>query len=47
MDDLVSHDRYGVGKIVGLEGESAVAVDFRTAAGVIRVKAPYLKLHKL
>jgi hypothetical protein len=24
-----------------------VTVDFRTSAGVMRVKAPYLKLHKL
>jgi hypothetical protein len=47
VDDLVSHDRYGLGRIVGLEGDSAVTVDFRTSAGVMRVKAPYLKLHKL
>jgi hypothetical protein len=47
VDDLVSHDRYGVGRVVGLEGEHAVAVDFRSSDGVIRVKAPYLKLHKL
>jgi hypothetical protein len=47
VEDLVSHDRYGVGRIVGLEGSSAVTVDFRSSEGMIRVKAPYLKLHKL
>lgn len=44
-DDMVTHDKYGVGKIVTLEGEHAVTVDF--GGNRIRVKAPYTKLFKL
>lgn len=44
-DDMVTHDKYGVGKIVTLEGENAVTVDF--GGNRIRVKAPYTKLFKL
>jgi len=44
-NDLVSHDRYGVGRIATIEGETAVTVDFN--GNRVRVKAPYTKLFKL
>ncbi len=44
MDDRVSHDLYGLGRIVGLEAH-AVAVDFGEKR--VRVTSPYSKLHHL
>jgi hypothetical protein len=42
--DLVSHDRYGLGRVVSTETET-VLVDFGTARH--RIGAPYTKLTKL
>lgn len=42
--DLVSHDAYGMGHVVGQEAE-AVMVDFGTQT--VRVTSPYHKMTKL
>jgi hypothetical protein len=45
IDDRVSHDKYGLGVVVGVEEDSAVLVDFGTQK--VRIPAPYPKLFKL
>jgi transcription elongation factor GreA-like protein len=42
--ELVSHDSYGVGRIVAVEA-AAVTVDFRPQ--VVRIVSPFAKLSKL
>jgi hypothetical protein len=42
--DLVSHDSYGVGRVVSVESD-AVSVDFRDQT--VRVASPYRKMTKL
>lgn len=44
MDDMVSHDAYGMGRVVGVETD-AVTVDFRNQT--VRVRSPYSKMSKL
>jgi hypothetical protein len=44
VDDGVSHDTYGVGRVKGVE-EGAVTVDFRSR--MVRVVSPFHKLQKL
>ncbi len=44
LDDLVSHDSYGLGRVVGMEA-AAVTVDFR--AQTVRITSPYSKMEKL
>jgi hypothetical protein len=44
IDDLVSHDSYGVGRVVGAEA-GAVTVDFRTKT--VRIASPFHKLEQL
>ena len=44
VEDRVSHDRYGLGRVVGVE-ESAVTVDF--GAQTVRIVSPFHKLEKL
>ena len=44
LNDLVSHDAYGVGRVVGVES-GAVTVDFRTRT--IRIPSPFTKMSKL
>jgi hypothetical protein len=39
--DLVNHDSYGVGRVIGVEA-SAVTVDFRTQTA--RITSPFHKL---
>ncbi len=39
--DLVNHDSYGVGRVIGAEAH-AVTVDFRTQT--VRIPSPYHKL---
>lgn len=43
-DDLVSHDSYGVGRVVTAEA-GAVTVDFKTQT--VRVTSPFSKMTKL
>lgn len=45
LNDQVTHDRYGLGVVVGVEDEVAVLVDFGTQKE--RITAPYSKLTKL
>ena len=46
MSDRVSHDRYGLGTVVGTEnGDAAVLVDFGPT--VLRVALPTTKMVKL
>jgi hypothetical protein len=45
LQDRVTHDKYGLGRVVGFEGDNAVLVDFGTRK--VRIVAPYAKLLKL
>ncbi len=45
LNDQVTHDRYGLGVVIGVEEEIAVLVDFGTQQE--RIPAPYSKLTKL
>jgi hypothetical protein len=44
-DDLVTHDKYGLGSVRDVEGQSAVLVDFGTHR--VRIALPCAKLFKL
>jgi hypothetical protein len=44
LGELVSHDSYGVGRVVAVEG-GAVTVDFRPQ--IVRIASPFPKLAKL
>jgi hypothetical protein len=44
VGDLVSHDLYGLGRVVGAEA-SAVTVDFRTQT--VRITSPFDKMEHL
>ena len=44
LNDLVSHDSYGMGRVIQMEA-GAVTVDFRSQ--VVRIKSPYAKMAKL
>lgn len=39
--DLVSHDSYGVGRVIGVEAD-AVTVDFRSQT--VRITSPFAKM---
>ncbi|TYK46892.1 hypothetical protein [Actinomadura decatromicini] len=43
--DQVTHDKYGLGRVVEVEAGGAVVVDF--GSGKVRIPAPYAKLFKL
>jgi hypothetical protein len=45
VDDRVTHDRYGLGTVVGVEDDVAVLVDFGPHRQ--RIVRPYAKLSKL
>jgi len=45
IQDKVSHDKYGVGMVIGIEEDVAILVDFGTETH--RIIAPYSKLCKL
>lgn len=45
MRDQVSHDKYGLGRVIAVEQDVAVLVDF--GAETRRINAPYAKLVKL
>lgn len=45
LDDRVTHDTYGLGKVIRVEDDIAVVVDFGTQTQ--RITAPYDKLFKL
>ncbi len=45
LQDLVTHDKYGLGRVIGVEDDIAVLVDFGPQQE--RILAPYAKLTKL
>ena len=45
MGDRVTHDEHGLGRVVGIEDETAVLVDFGSLKA--RIASPYGKLTKL
>jgi hypothetical protein len=45
LRDLVSHDKYGLGSVLDVQGEAAVVVDFRTH--LRRITLPCDRLVKL
>jgi hypothetical protein len=45
VDDQVTHDKYGLGRVVSVEDEVAVVVDFGSTRQ--RISAPYAKLTRL
>jgi hypothetical protein len=44
LNDLVSHDSYGMGRVVQVEA-AAVTVDFRSQ--IVRIKSPFSKMTRL
>lgn len=45
VGDRVSHDRHGLGTIIGQESTGALLVDF--GASRLRILSPYKGMHKL
>jgi hypothetical protein len=45
VHDQVTHDRFGLGRVIGVEGDMAVLVDF--GAQQARITTPFTKLTKL
>jgi hypothetical protein len=45
VQDQVTHDTYGLGRVIGVEGDTALAVDFGSCR--VRITMPCAKLTKL
>jgi hypothetical protein len=45
QEDLVTHDKYGLGRVTRVEDDTAVVVDFGTQQ--VRIATPCAKLTKL
>ena len=45
MRDQVTHDRYGLGRVIGVEVDATLVVDFGSCC--VRIMTPYAKLTKL
>jgi hypothetical protein len=45
MHDQVTHDQYGLGVVIGMEGDTALLIDFRPIKA--RITIPCAKLVKL
>jgi hypothetical protein len=45
VHDLVTHDKYGLGRVIGIEGDDAVVVDF--APRRVRITTPFARMTKL
>ena len=45
LDDLVTHEKYGLGRVILVEGDTAVVVDF--APTKVRIMAPFTRMIKL
>ena len=45
LDERVTHDKYGLGRVVSVEGDQAVVVDFGEQQ--VRLMRPFAKLNKL
>jgi hypothetical protein len=45
LRDLVTHDKYGLGRVILVEGNTAVVVDF--APRKVRFMTPFMRITKL
>ena len=45
VQDQVTHDKYGLGRVVSVEDDTALVIDFRTHQ--VRITMPCAKLTKL
>jgi hypothetical protein len=45
LDDLVTHDKYGLGRVILVEGDTAVVVDFGPRK--VRIMTPFMRMTKL
>ena len=45
LDDLVTHEKYGLGRVILVEGDVAVIVDF--APRKVRIIAPFARMIRL
>ena len=45
LHDLVTHDKYGLGRVILVEGATAVVIDF--APMKVRIMAPFMRMTKL
>ena len=45
LHELVTHERYGLGRVVVVEGDTAVVVDF--APRRVRIMTPFTRMIKL
>jgi predicted 2-oxoglutarate/Fe(II)-dependent dioxygenase YbiX len=45
LGDLVTHDKYGLGRVTLVEGDASVVVDF--AARKVRITTPFARMTKL
>ncbi len=45
LDDLVTHDKYGLGRVVLVEDDTAVVVDFTPMK--VRIMAPFARMIRL
>jgi hypothetical protein len=45
VDDLVTHEKYGLGRVIVVEGDAAVVVDF--APRKVRIMSPFARMVKL
>ncbi|MGW7002067.1 hypothetical protein ACWGCW_04325 [Streptomyces sp. NPDC054933] len=45
LGNRVTHDEYGLGRVIGIEGEVAVLVDFGSLQ--LRITSPFSKMTKL
>ena len=45
LHDLVTHDKYGLGRVILVEGDTAVVVDFTPRK--VRITTPFARMTKL
>ena len=45
VQDQVTHDKYGLGRVIGVEIDATLVVDFGSCC--VRIMTPYTKLTKL
>ncbi len=45
LHDLVTHDKYGLGRVILVEGDTAVVVDFTPRK--VRIMAPFARMIRL
>jgi hypothetical protein len=45
LDDQVTHDKYGLGRVIRVEDDTALVIDFGSRE--VRVMSPFAKLTKL